>query len=107
SGRSAGRSIASSAIRSSLPKLTALMLSRFGRTHPGLIAGILALVRCLAAIALMPGDWRNVFRERAFDIVLAADRQIRGSNPERNPAGPPVVVCAMHRRRPARPRQRP
>ena len=74
------------------------MLSRLGRTHPGLIAGILALVLFLAAIALMPGEWRNVFRERAFDIVLAVDRQIRGSNPERNPAVPPVIVVDIDRR---------
>ncbi len=74
------------------------MLSRLGRTHPGLIAGILALVLFLAAIALMPGEWRNVFRERAFDIVLAVDRQIRGSNPERNPAAPPVIVVDIDRR---------
>jgi len=74
------------------------MLSRLGRTHPGLIAGILALVLFLAAIALMPGEWRNVFRERAFDIVLGVDRQIRGSNPERNPAVPPVIVVDIDRR---------
>ena len=74
------------------------MLSRVGRTHSGLIAGILALVLFLAAIALMPGEWRNVFRERAFDIVLAVDRQMRGSWPERNPAGPPVIVVDIDRR---------
>jgi adenylate cyclase len=74
------------------------MLSRVGRTHSGLIAGILALVLFLAAIALMPGEWRNVFRERAFDIVLAVDRQMRGSWSERNPAVPPVIVVDIDRR---------
>lgn len=72
------------------------MLKRLGRTHPGLIAGILALVLFLAGIALMPGEWRNVFRERAFDIVLAADRQLR--KPDRNPADPPVIVVDIDRR---------
>ena len=74
------------------------MLSRVGRTHSGLIAGILALALFLAVIALMPGEWRNVFRERAFDIVLAVDRQMRGSWSERNPAVPPVIVVDIDRR---------
>src|SRR5439155_12380588 len=98
SGRSAGRSIASSAIRSSLPKLTGLMLSRFGRTHSGLIAGVLALVLFFVAVSVAPREWRNVFRERAFDVVLAADRQLRRPKAQGISERIPVVVVDIDRR---------
>ena len=62
--RSAGRSIASSAIRSSLPRLTGLMLRRLGRTHPGLVAGILALVLFLGVILFKPEGLLGKAEER-------------------------------------------
>src|SRR4051794_13855914 len=92
--RSAGRWIESSATRSSSPKSTDRMLSQIGKTHSGVIAGILALVLFVAAISLMPREWRSVLREKAFDIVLAADRQLRRSKPE----GAPIVVVDIDRR---------
>lgn len=70
------------------------MLSRFGTTHSGLIAGIVALVLFLAGVLLAPKEWRNVLRERAFDAVLAADRQLRRAKP----AGVPIVVVDIDRR---------
>ncbi|MBR1213987.1 adenylate/guanylate cyclase domain-containing protein [Bradyrhizobium sp. JYMT SZCCT0180] len=74
------------------------MLSRLGKTHSGLIAGLLALALFLAAILLMPREWRNVSRERAFDVVLAADRQIRRSKPQETASAVPVVVVDIDRR---------
>ena len=58
------------------------MLSQSGKTHSGLIAGVLALVLFLAGAFLIPKEWRNAFREKAFDVVLAADRQIRQLQPQ-------------------------
>src|SRR5689334_18873328 len=74
------------------------MLNRLGKTHSGLIAGVLALVLFLAAVLLLPRDWRNVFRETAFDVVLAADRQIRRLKPQDNAKGVPVIVVDIDRR---------
>jgi adenylate cyclase len=70
------------------------MLSRLGKTQSGLIAGVLALVLFLAALSLAPNEWRNVFRERAIDVVLAADRQMRRPKPQ----DIPVVVVDIDRR---------
>ena len=70
------------------------MLSRFGRTHSGLIAGFLALVLFLGAVWLAPKEWSSVFRERAFDVVLAADRQLRRPIPQ----SMPVIVVDIDRR---------
>ena len=70
------------------------MLSRLGKTYPGLIAGILALVLFLGGVSLAPKEWRKIFRERAFDVVLAADRQMRRPKPQ----SIPVVVVAIDRR---------
>ena len=70
------------------------MLSRFGRTHSGLIAGFLALVLFLGAVWLVPKEWSSVFRERAFDVVLAADRQLRRPIPQ----SMPVIVVDIDRR---------
>jgi adenylate cyclase len=53
------------------------MLSQIGRTLSGLVTGALALVLFLSAQSLMPGEWRSIIREKAFDIVLAADRRLR------------------------------
>jgi adenylate cyclase len=53
------------------------MLSQLGRTLSGLVTGALALVLFLSAQTLMPGEWRSVIREKAFDIVLAMDRRLR------------------------------
>src|SRR5436305_7238842 len=74
------------------------MLSRFGRTHSGLIAGILALVLFLGAVLLAPKEWRSVFRERAFDVVLAADRQLRRPMLPGIADHMPVVVVDIDRR---------
>jgi adenylate cyclase len=70
------------------------MLSRLGKTQSGLIAGIVALVLFLTAVSLAPNEWRNVFRERAIDVVLAADRQMRRPKPQ----DIPVVVIDIDRR---------
>ena len=70
------------------------MPSQFGKTRSGLITGILALLLFLAIMSSMPAEWRNVFREKAFDIVLAADRRLRQSSPSRIP----VIVVDIDRR---------
>jgi len=70
------------------------MLSRLGKTQSGLIAGIVALVLFLTAVSLAPNEWRNVFRERAIDVVLAVDRQMRQPKPQ----DIPVVVIDIDRR---------
>ena len=70
------------------------MLSRLGKTQSGLIAGVLALVLFLTAVSLAPNEWRNVFRERAIDVVLAADPQMRRPKP----LDIPVVVVDIDRR---------
>ena len=74
------------------------MLSQLGKTHSGLIAGFLALALFLAAVLLMPTEWRNVSRERAFDAVLAADRQIRRAKPQRAANAALVLVVDIDRR---------
>lgn len=70
------------------------MLSRIGKLHSGLIAGGLALLLYLALVLMLPKEWRGVSRERAFDLVLAADRQVR------QPVSPgqPVIVVDIDRR---------
>lgn len=74
------------------------MLRPPGKTHSGLIAGVLALVLFLAAALLIPREWRNAFREKAFDVVLAADRQIRRLQPQATTKGIPVFVVDIDRR---------
>lgn len=74
------------------------MLSQYDKTHSGLIAGVLALLLFLAAILLLPKEWRNVFRETAFDVVLAADRQIRRLKPPETAKAVPVIVVDIDRR---------
>jgi adenylate cyclase len=74
------------------------MLSWLGKTNSGLIAGMLALVLFFAALLLMPKEWRNVLREKAFDVVLAADRQIRRAKPQGIPDGVPIIVVDIDRR---------
>jgi adenylate cyclase len=74
------------------------MLNQLGKTHSGLMAGVLALILFLAAVLLLPRDWRTVFRETAFDAVLAADRQIRRLKPEEAAKGVPVIVVDIDRR---------
>src|SRR4051812_9629555 len=74
------------------------MLSQLGKAHSGLMAGGLALVLFLAAVLLLPRDWRNVFRETAFDVVLAADRQIRRLKPQQTAKIVPVIVVDIDRR---------
>jgi adenylate cyclase len=74
------------------------MLSQFGKTHSGLVAGVLALVLFLVAAFLIPKEWRNAFREKAFDVVLAADRQIRRSKPQDTAKVAPVIVVDIDRR---------
>jgi adenylate cyclase len=61
------------------------MFSQLGRTRSGLITGILALVLFLSVEALMPAEWRSIIREKALDIVLAADRRLRPANAESTP----------------------
>ena len=46
----------------------------------------------------MPKEWRNVFRETAFDVVLAADRQIRRLKPQETAKSVPVIVVDIDRR---------
>jgi adenylate cyclase len=53
------------------------MFSQLGRTRSALMAGALALVLFLAAQAFTPGEWRSIIREKAFDVVLTADRRLR------------------------------
>lgn len=74
------------------------MLSQLGKTHSGLLAGILALVLFLAGVLLMPTEWRNVSRERAFDAVLAADRLFRRSKLEETAKAVSVIVVDIDRR---------
>jgi adenylate cyclase len=74
------------------------MLSEIGKTHSGLVAGFLALVLFLAAVVLLPREWRNVFRETAFDVVLTADRQIRRLKPREIAKPAPVIVVDIDRR---------
>jgi len=74
------------------------MLSQFGKTHSGLVAGVLALVLFLAATFLIPREWRSAFREKAFDVVLAADRQVRRSQPQETAKTAPVIVVDIDRR---------
>jgi adenylate cyclase len=61
------------------------MLSQLGRTRSGLVAGVLALALFLAVEALMPADWRSSIREKAFDVVLTADRRLRTPKAETIP----------------------
>ena len=80
-----------------------LMLSQAGKTHSGLVAGVLALALFLAATFLIPKEWRSTLREKAFDVVLAADQQIRRLQPretskQENAKGAPVVVVDIDRR---------
>ena len=80
-----------------------LMLSQAGKTHSGLVAGVLALALFLAAAFLIPKEWRSALREKAFDVVLAADQQIRRLQPretskQENAKGAPVVVVDIDRR---------
>ncbi len=74
------------------------MLSQSGKTHSGLMAGVLALVLFLAAAFLIPKEWRYAFREKAFDVVLAADRQIRRLKPHEAAKSVPVIVVDIDRR---------
>ncbi|MGH6712247.1 MAG: CHASE2 domain-containing protein [Bradyrhizobium sp.] len=74
------------------------MLSQVGKTHSGLVAGFLALILFFAAVLLLPKDWRNVFRETAFDVVLTADRQIRRLKPQETSKAVPVIVVDIDRR---------
>lgn len=75
-----------------------LMLSQFGKTHSGLMAGVLALVLFLAAAFSIPKEWRYAFREKAFDVVLAADRQIRRLKSPETAKAVPVIVVDIDRR---------
>ncbi|MDI1261940.1 MAG: adenylate/guanylate cyclase domain-containing protein [bacterium] len=70
------------------------MLSRIGKLHSGLIAGGLALLLFLALLLSLPKEWRSVSRERAFDMVLTADRQLRRPVPQ----GQAVIVVDIDRR---------
>lgn len=59
---------------------------------------MLALVLFLTSISLAPREWRNVVRERAFDVVLAADRLLRRATPQRISERIGVVVVDIDRR---------
>ena len=74
------------------------MLSQAGKTHSGLVAGVLALVLFLAAAYSVPKEWRNAFTEKAFDVVLSADRQIRRLKPNAAAKTTPVIVIDIDRR---------
>ena len=70
------------------------MLRQFGRRYSALLYGVLAFTAFLATISLMPREWRSVLRETAFDVVLAADRRMRHSNPN----SVPLAVVDIDRR---------
>jgi len=59
-----------------------------------LMAGLVALAIFIVAGALMPVAWRETLRENAFDLVLAADRQVRPTTG----ADARVVVIDIDRR---------
>src|SRR5262245_39996191 len=68
---------ACSATRQSLLKspATVMVKDMVTRRAPA-IAGIAAFALALAAILVMPPEWRELLRDNAFDAVLAADRQL-------------------------------
>ena len=70
------------------------MLSLPGKTHSGLITGVAVLAVFLSAILLIPREWRSLFREKGFDLVLAADRQLRRPKAQRIA----VIVVDIDRR---------
>ena len=70
------------------------MISQSGKTRSGLITGSVVLAVFLSAILLMPREWRSLLREKGFDLVLAADRQLRRSKAE----GVAVIVVDIDRR---------
>src|SRR5262245_2813393 len=72
------------------------MLRSFLRRRGSIVAGVSALALFLAAMLLMPGTWREILRETAFDRVLGADARLRPTaNDER---GPRVIVLDIDRR---------
>ena len=70
------------------------MLRQSARRHAALASGVLAFAAFLAAISLMPRDWRSILRETAIDFVLGADRRIRHSKT----AGVPLAIVDIDRR---------
>ena len=53
------------------------MLRKFARSHLPAVIGIITLVLLLATMAFVPGSWRDVVRENAFDLLLLADQYVR------------------------------
>ena len=66
------------------------------RNRAAVIAGLAMLLIFNAAVLLLPDGWLEVVRENAFDVVLAADRDLSGI--PRPPAGTKVVVVDIDRR---------
>src|SRR5262249_4793196 len=93
SAQSTGRWIGYSVIRQSSLLSTDQMLSQFGKTRSALVAGVVVLALFLAGQSFMPGEWRDIVRERAFDAVLAADRRLREPGKETVP----VVIVDIDR----------
>lgn len=58
------------------------------------LAGMAVVAVLLAAALVLPDAWREVLRENAFDLVLAADRYMR---PQRGDLIPHVVVVDIDR----------
>ena len=70
------------------------MLRQSARRHAALAGGVLAFAAFLAAISLMPREWRSILRETAIDFVLGADRRIRPSKT----TGVPLAIIDIDRR---------
>jgi adenylate cyclase len=72
------------------------MPRRLLRGRAPIIAGVSALALLLAAMLLMPGAWREILREIAFDRVLSADAQFIRTAPDRS--SPRIIVLDIDRR---------
>jgi adenylate cyclase len=69
------------------------MLSFVTRRAPA-IAGIATFAVALAAMLLIPSEWREILRDNAFDVVLAADRHLHRTRGETTR----IVVVDIDRR---------
>ncbi len=72
------------------------MLRGLLRRRASIVAGVSALAMFLAAMLLMPGTWREILRETAFDRVLSADARLRPT--AKDERGPRVIVLDVDRR---------
>ncbi len=72
------------------------MLRSLLRRRASVVAGVSAIALFLAAMLLMPGAWREILREIAFDRVLSADVQLRPTT--QGKTGQRVIVLDIDRR---------